>query len=101
MTKDKNYEVPIVTTEQVKQQMVYVIVTMENGKPVIKVEDRVVEPNNLESELRNYVRATKKTQMLLQIEDEVPHSVMVTVQDAAKGAGMEKVSLVVPDKADR
>lgn len=92
---------PIVTKEQVKQQMIHVVVHMENGKPVIRVEDQVVEPNNLEAELRNYLKATKKTQLLLEIDDEAPHRVMVAVQDAAKGAGMEKVSLVVPEKGEQ
>jgi biopolymer transport protein ExbD len=89
---------PVITPEKVQQQMVVAGVQMEDGKPVIKVEDRVVDPNNLESELRNFLKATKKTQLLLKIDDDVPHSVMVAVQDAAKGAGMEKVSLVIPEK---
>ncbi|MGH7225408.1 MAG: ExbD/TolR family protein, partial [Gemmataceae bacterium] len=87
---------PVITMEKVKQQMVLVVVRMENGKPVIRVEDQVVDPNTLESELRNRVRATKKTQILLQSEDDVPHGVTVAVQDAAKGAGVEKVILPIP-----
>ncbi|HTU22759.1 MAG TPA: biopolymer transporter ExbD [Gemmataceae bacterium] len=90
---------PVITKEKVEQQMVSVTVRMENGKPVIKVEDRVVEPNNLQSELRQRVKASGKTQLFLDIDDDVPHSVMVAVQDAAKGAGMEKISLVDPDKS--
>jgi biopolymer transport protein ExbD len=92
---------PVITTAKVKEQMILVSVRMEAGKPVVKVEDHVVELIDLESELHNYLKATKKTQLLLQIDDDAPHSVMVAVQDAAKGAGMEKVSLVVPDKAGR
>jgi biopolymer transport protein ExbD len=92
---------PVITTAMVKEQMVFVKVRMEDGKPIIMVEDRVIDPNNLESDLRSFLKATKKTRLLLQIEDDVPHSVMVAVQDAAKGAGMEKVSLVIPEKSGR
>lgn len=92
---------PVITPEKVEQQMISVSVNMEDGKPVIRLEKKVVDPNNLESELRSAVRATKKTQLFLQIEDDVPHSVTVAVQDAAKGAGVEKVSWVIPEKEDR
>ena len=92
---------PIITKEKVEQQMILVVVRMENGKPIVKVEDQVVDLDNLESELRKFVKATKKTQMALQIDYDAPHSVLVAVQDAAKGAGVEKVSLDVSDQAGR
>ena len=81
--------------------MIRVTVRMENGKPVTRMEDKVVEPSRLESELRTFVGATRKTQLLLEIEDDVPQRAMVEALDAAKGAGMEKVSLVVPEKQKR
>jgi biopolymer transport protein ExbD len=89
---------PVVTKEKVEQQMVHVIVRMENGKPVIQVEGQVVDPIYLESELRKYLKATSKTQLLLEHEYDTPQSAVVAVLDAAKGAGMEKVSLPLPDK---
>jgi biopolymer transport protein ExbD len=89
---------PVVTKEKVQQQMIAVRVRMENGKPVIRVEDKVVEPDALEAELYRFVKATTKTQLLLEHDDDVPEGVVVAVLDAAKGAGMEKVSLVLPDK---
>jgi len=88
----------IVTQEKVTQQMSRVTVKMENGKPVIRVEKGVVDPSRLESELRKYVNSTHKTQLLLEHDDDVPQHTVVEVLDASKGAGMEKVSLVVPDK---
>jgi biopolymer transport protein ExbD len=88
----------IVTKEKVAQQMIKVTVRMENGKPVTRVEDQVVDPARLEAELRRYVGSSGKTQLLLEHDDEVPQRAVVEVLDAAKGAGMERVSLVVPDK---
>ena len=89
----------IVTKDKVDQQMIVVAVKMENGKPVMTVEGKVVEPDRLEAELRNYVGSTHKTQLLLDLADDAPQRSMVEVLDAAKGAGMEKVSWVVPDKS--
>jgi len=91
----------VITTEKVAQQMIRVTVRMENGNPVYKVEDQVVDPNNLQAELRRFVRATSKTQLLFEHDYDVPHGAVVAVQDAAKLAGMEKVSLVLPDKGKK
>jgi biopolymer transport protein ExbD len=92
---------PVLSKEKVEQQMIYVIVRMEDGKPVIQVENQTVDPEHLGPELRRYVKATNKTQMLLEIDDEVPHKINIQVQDAAKWAGIEKVSLVIPDKGKK
>jgi biopolymer transport protein ExbD len=92
---------PVVTKEKVQQQMVHVVVKMESGKPVIRVENQVVDPIALQSELRRFLKATSKTQLLLEHDRDVPHGAVVAVLDAAKGAGMEKVSLVVPEKQSR
>jgi biopolymer transport protein ExbD len=92
---------PVVTKEKITQQMVHVIVRMENGKPVFQVEEQIVDASRLEYELSKYLKATKKTQLLLEVEYDAPQSAMVAALDAAKGAGMEKVSLVLPEKANR
>ncbi len=91
----------VVTKEQVEQQMIHVIVRMEGDKPAIQVEKQSVDPDNLASELSRYVRATRKTQLLLEIDDEVPHRVEIDVLDAAKKAGMERVRRLVSNKGKR
>jgi biopolymer transport protein ExbD len=91
----------VVTKEKVEQQMISVSVKMEDGRPVTRVEDRVVNLEQLESELRNFSNATHKTQLWLELDDDVPHRAEVAVIDAAKGAGLEKVNFVVPDKGKR
>lgn len=98
---DEDSGPPVITKEKVEQQMIRVSVRMENDKPVFRIEDRVVELDNLKSELRQFLKATKKTQLLLALDDDVPHSANVAVQDAAKGAGIEKISLQVPDKGKK
>lgn len=89
---------PIISKEKVEQQMIKVSVRMENGSPVYRVEGQEVDLNELANQLRRFVRATKKTQLLLDIDDDVPHKVNIEVQDAAKIAGIEKVNLPLPEK---
>jgi biopolymer transport protein ExbD len=96
---DKEAGPAVITKEQVTQQMIVVSVKMENDKPVIRVEDKVVEPDRLESELRGFVGSTRKTQLLLDIADDVPQRSVVEVLDAAKGAGMEKIRQLMPEKS--
>jgi biopolymer transport protein ExbD len=96
-TTDKP-DLPVVTKQQVDEQMIPVTITMEGDKPVTRVGDQVVAPERLELVLQGMVRSTKKTQLLLDHAYEVPERAVVEVLDAARGAGLEKVSLRVPDK---
>ena len=92
---------PVITKEKVDQQMIRVSVRMEDGNPIFRIEDKVVDPSVLEYELSRYVNTTKKTQLLLDLGDDVPHSAHIVVEDAAKGARMEKVNLALPDKGKK
>jgi biopolymer transport protein ExbD len=85
-----------ITKEEVKNQMVTVNVKMEGGKPVIYVEDKPVQLENLESTLRQFVRNTARTQLCLSYDDKVPHGTVVAIQDAAKEARLDQVLMVVP-----
>src|SRR5262245_32060905 len=58
----------IVTKERVKQFTIKVQVRQENGKPVIRVEDEVVAEKDLPAALGKYVRDTRKTEMVLDVE---------------------------------
>jgi biopolymer transport protein ExbD len=80
-----------VTREQAEKVMIQVKVTMENGKPVIRVEGQEVPKDRLLGTLRSYSSRTRKHQLLLEHDREVPHGVLVAIQDAAKGADFEQV----------
>jgi biopolymer transport protein ExbD len=90
--KDK---VAVVTKKQIEEQMVHVIARMEGGQPVILVEKEAVSPAALQAKLKNYARGTK-TDLLLEHDDNVPHDLVVQVIDAAKGAGVSRIRLLVP-----
>jgi biopolymer transport protein ExbD len=89
--------IPVVTKEEVAEQMIHVIVKMVDGKPVFQVEKKVVPEERLLAELKGFVRETSRTRLLLEHDADAPHGAVVAVQDAAKGAGMERVLLLVPD----
>lgn len=89
--------IPVVTKDQVENQMIHVTVTMEGGKPVFKVENKVVPEERLLAELKGFVKSTSRTKLLLEHGYDVPHGAVVAVQDAAKGAEMDRVLLLVPD----
>jgi biopolymer transport protein ExbD len=98
---DKELGVPVVTQKQVKEFMIKVDVKMQDGKPVIRVEDQVVDEDSLMSALRNYMRGEhRKTDLLLISDPDVPRATVVLIQDKARGAQVNKVyRLVQRDKS--
>jgi biopolymer transport protein ExbD len=84
---------PQVTQEQVKQFMIWVKARQENGKPVIHVENDVVDPEYLVPAIRQWVKKERKNELLIDAAG-VEWGVVVNIQDAAKGAGVERVHLL-------
>jgi biopolymer transport protein ExbD len=86
---------PVKTDKEVKQFTIKVEVRMDNGRPVIRVEDEVVQPENLLSALKRFYKDTRKTELLLDASDNVDWGTIVEIQDAASGAGVNKVHFLV------
>jgi biopolymer transport protein ExbD len=84
---------PVVSQERVDQFMIKVVARQENGKPIIHVEDQVVEPEDLVGALRQWVRDKRKNELLIDAQG-VDWGVFVAIQDAAKGADVQKVHLL-------
>jgi biopolymer transport protein ExbD len=84
---------PVVSPERVDQFMIKVVARQENGKPVIRVEEKEVEPENLVGALRQWVNEKRKTELLIDAQG-VDWGTFVTIQDAAKGADVQKVYLL-------
>jgi biopolymer transport protein ExbD len=94
-TTSKNETGPPEKTEkEVDQFMIRVEAREENGTPVIKVENQVVDLGHLVAELSNYVRSQRKTEILLDASG-VDWGTIVAIQDAAKGADIKKVHYLV------
>ncbi len=94
-SKDKVAAIPKLKKDQM-EQAILVTVKMESGRPVVRVEGNEVPIENLLAELRKLTRSTSKTTLLLEHDDEVTQGLVVRVQDLAKGAGLDRVQLVVP-----
>ena len=82
------------TREQVAEVTIKVVATMENGVPVIHVEDEVVPLNDLAKALAQYHRKTGKQEVLFDASRDVDWGTVVAVQDAAKKAEIEKVNFL-------
>jgi biopolymer transport protein ExbD len=95
VTRDKA-GVPVLTKDKIDKQMISVKITMEDGHPVFRVENKVVDEDHLVAELRSYYRSTARTDLLLEHDGDVPHGAVVAVMDAAKGAELDRIRLVVP-----
>jgi biopolymer transport protein ExbD len=102
MNADKPQGAPKITQEKVDKLMIEVKVRMdprgEGGKdvPVIKVEGETVERDQLRTVLSRYVRDTHKTELLIDHRKRVPHGTVIAIQDAAAGAGITQVHILVP-----
>jgi biopolymer transport protein ExbD len=90
VSPDKPEGALVIRPEQVKELMVKVEARKENGQTVLRVEDHPVAADDLVAALRSYVKAERKTEILLDAAD-VDWGTVVLVQDAAKGAGMQRV----------
>jgi biopolymer transport protein ExbD len=88
--------IKVIKQGQAEATMVYLKVTMENGAPVIRLGDKVIAEQDLEAELYRAVAATKKTDLLLDCDSDVREKIVVEIQDAAKGAGIQRVNVAVP-----
>jgi biopolymer transport protein ExbD len=83
--------------QDVRKFTVYVMAKMENGKPVIRVEDQVVPESlpELTDAIKKFVASTRKTEMLLDAKT-VEWGTVVTIMDAAQGAGIQKTLFPKP-----
>ena len=81
---------PLVKTkEAVEKVTIKVTATVENGKPVIRVEDQPVAPEDLPSALRRFVKSTRKTEVLFVPSGDIDWATIIAVQDAATGAKIQ------------
>lgn len=95
-----------VNDKDVKESLIHVRVEYKNNQPEILVEPTLAagpvpfkaDDNNanreaLLAELGKYDAGGKRQRLLIEHDDQVPHGVLVQIQDAAKSVGMPKVIL--------
>jgi biopolymer transport protein ExbD len=79
------------TAEQLKDKAFNVTVWMQGDTPRIKVEDKVIDPGELEQTFKDQVRNSNRRQLILAVEGSVPWGVEAAVHDAAKAAEIEQI----------
>jgi biopolymer transport protein ExbD len=62
---------------------------MENGRQVIRVEDEAVDLGDLPGALRRFVKATRKTEALLDADGDIDWATIIGIQNAAKAAKIQ------------
>jgi biopolymer transport protein ExbD len=88
----------VMDQKKVEEFTLQVQARQENGRPVIRIEKTVVEPANLVSALKGLVKSTRKTNLLVDAAG-VDWDTVVKIQDAAKGAGVNRIYYPVkPDE---
>jgi biopolymer transport protein ExbD len=88
-----------VTEKEVSESMIRVSLSQDGNTTAVMVEGVRWYPDSgktLEATLQRYV-TPGKTRLLLEHDPKVPHGEVVRVQDAAKGAGITKVFVLVPE----
>ncbi len=80
-----------VTIEQLEQENIIVRVAIDGS---IVVDDQPTPVENLVSRLKEATRNRRSAELVLDIDDEVVHDVVVKVLDAAGAANIEKVLFV-------
>jgi biopolymer transport protein ExbD len=94
---DAEDKLPRVTKEMVDKSMIMVTVRMENGAPVIKIEDQQVSQDNLVP-VFNRIRKKNpnKVELIIDHDRQAPHGTIVAIEDAAKQADINRVLIAVP-----
>ncbi len=84
-----------ITRKEAEESMVAVEVRQQGDRSVVYVNRKEVDLKDLIAALRPYV-AQGRRKLLLDHDREVPHEVIVKVQDDAKTAGLDEVLLLIP-----
>lgn len=80
-----------VTAEDLKDVAFSITVWMNGEKPIVKIDDKIVDEKSLERVVREHVRSTGRRELILAVEGKVPWGVEASVHDAAKAAEITRI----------
>jgi len=80
------------TADKLKEVVIRVEARSLGGRPVFKIENEVIAPDQLFAKLNEYSRSSGKKQVLLDAQG-VDWGTVVQIMDAARAAGIEKTLL--------
>lgn len=79
------------TPDELKDRTFTVTCWLEDNKPAVKVEDKLIEVKDLEKEVKDFVKSTGRREMLLEVDGRVPWWVEAAIHDAAKAADIHQI----------
>ncbi|MGL4423529.1 MAG: ExbD/TolR family protein [Gemmataceae bacterium] len=77
--------------EDLKDKAFTVTAWMDVGKPKVKIEDDLVDLKELDSKMKQIVKSTGRSEMMLEVEGKVPWGVEAAIHDAARGASVYQI----------
>jgi biopolymer transport protein ExbD len=77
----------------VQEQLFKVELWMVDDRPRLRVNDKIIEMEEVEKTLTDVVKATGKREMMLEFEGRVPWGIVAKVIDSAKAADVTSVNL--------
>ena len=84
--------------DDIKDRAVTIVVKMDNGKPLVRLENKVLGIDELEHDLTEFIKVGGRKDVYLDIGPGVPYGVTAKVIDAATGAEAQRVWWARPPK---
>lgn len=90
---DKGAAIPRVNLKDIRERVFIVSAAMDGDKVTVKVEKEAVPIEQLQPRMKDVMNRTGRTEMLFDLDTNVPWGVQTTILDAAKGNGVHNVLL--------
>ena len=91
--EDKGAAIPKVNLKDIRDRVFIVSAVMEGEKVAVKLEKEAVPMEQLESRMKDVMNRTGRSEMLFDLDTDVPWGVQTAILDAAKGNGVHNVML--------
>jgi biopolymer transport protein ExbD len=91
--EDKGAPVPKLKLNDIRDKVFIVSAAMEGDKVAVKLEKEAVPIDQLQGRMKDVMSKTGRSEMLFDLDTDVPWGVQTTILDAAKGNGVHNVLL--------
>ena len=81
----------LVKPEDMQDRAFNVTVWMDGDTPRIKIEDKIIDINELERAIGDQVRTTGRREIILSVEGKVPWGIEAAIHDAAKAGDVTQI----------
>ncbi len=80
-----------VTPQDVEAQVFRVEAWMADDRPRVRINDKLVELEDIEREMKEIVKSTGRREMMLEVDGRVPWGIEAQLHDAAKAADVKQI----------